>query len=566
MDMEWDAIVIGGGPSGSTFATTMSRIGRRVLVLEKEIFPRYHIGESLLPANWRVFDALGIGEQIRNADFVHKAGGTFIWGQNREPWTVHFGEVNDLPAARQVKREEFDQMLLHYAIENGADVRQGCTVQQVLFEGDRAVGVLYLDQDGKEQTVRAPWIADASGQTKIIGRRLNLIEYHPDFRNAAVWSYWTNGKRQSGKDAGNVLYISHEHGWFWYIPLDNRTNLISVGTIIRPSGKDLLKKKKLDEFYHDMIASSDSLPEMLEDAQQVASVRAITDYSYCCSQLAGPGWILIGDAACFVDPILSSGVQLATYHGLFAALTLNTILQEPAWESDALAFYEQQYKLQYNDFVQLCLNMYDTTKESKEDYFYGAQQMVQSKFFSETLTQEPKESVDGRLAFIGLISGLPAEEAQEMQLKLFSLRQKAAQQNNETIAFNSEESLKLIIELAVHRAKLQTWKIQHNMQELEDDSVLCLSEGVTLRDFFFLPTTLTEKQLQRLSAVENHFGDRFQATHEIDVFLELLDGRRTYREVQQQFLRIFELEAEDYEEPFRNWVELLASYGIVEWR
>ncbi len=566
MNTEWDAIVIGGGPGGSAFSTLASRWGHRVLVLEKEIFPRYHIGESLLPANWRVFDAMGIGDKIRAADFVHKAGGTFIWGRNREPWTVYFGEVNDLPEARQVKREGFDKMLLDYAEKNGAEVCQGCSVQEVLFEGERAVGVRYTDRDNQERIVKARWIVDASGQGKFIGRRLGLVEYHPGFRNAAVWSYWENGKRLPGKDAGNILYVSHEHGWFWYIPLDNKTNLISVGTIVCPSGRHLLKKKKLEEFYHDMLATTDTVPEMLANARQVSPVRAITDYSYCCSQLAGPGWILVGDAACFVDPILSSGVQLATYHGMFAALTLNTVLLQPEGEKKALAYYEQQYKVQYNNFVQLCLNMYDTTKNSKEDYFLSAQRLVQPKVMDTTSTNEMSKDIAGRLSFIGLISGLPAEETQEMQLKLFSLRKKANAQNNEKIAFNSEESLNLIFELVVHRAQLQEGKTQRITGTLEDESVLRLAPGVTIEDKFFLPTTPTANQLQRFRAIENCLGDRFQPTREIETLLSLLDEGRTYREVAQRFCTTFQIEESYYNEPFRNWVELLADYGIVEWQ
>jgi halogenation protein CepH len=563
-DTEWDAIVIGGGPGGSTFATMAARWGHRVLVLEKEIFPRYHIGESLLPANWRVLDAMGIGDQIRGADFVHKAGGTFIWGQNREPWTIYFGEVKSLPAARQVKREEFDKMLLDYAAQNGAEVRQGCSVQEVIFNGKRAVGVRYTDQDGKEQVVKARWVADASGQAKCIARRFNLIEYHPGFRNAAVWSYWENGKRLPGKDAGNILYISHEHGWFWYIPLDNKKNLVSVGTIVRPSGRHLLKKKKLHEFYQEMIAATDAMPEMLAEAKQVAPVRAITDYSYCCSQLAGPGWILIGDAACFVDPILSSGVQLATYHGMFAAITLNTILQQPEWEAEALAYYEQQYKQQYNNFVQLCLNMYDTNKPSKEGYFLDAHRIIQPKVMGD-IPSEQRETVFGRQAFISLLSGLPAEEAQEMQLQLFALRQKAASQNNEKVALNQEESLNLIVELAVRKARLQEGKAQQIEKELEGDSVLRLAPGIRLKELFFLPATPMANQLQRMMAMENRFGDRFQPTREIETLLALLNGQYTYREIEQRFCSTLQIEAESYSEAFRNWIELLAEYDIVQW-
>jgi flavin-dependent dehydrogenase len=570
MSAEWDAVVIGAGPGGSTFSTMFSRLGQRVLVLEKETFPRYHIGESLLPANWRVLDAVGVGDKVRQAPFIPKAGGTFIWGLNREPWTVYFGEVNGLPAARQVKREEFDKILMEHAIENGATVRQNCTVKEVLFEGSRAVGVRYIDQDGMEQMARARWVIDASGQSKLIGRRLGLVEYHPDFRNAAVWSYWKGGKRLSGKDAGNIIYVSHEHGWFWYIPLDNASNLISVGTIIRSSGRPLLKKMQLDDFYHQMLAATDVIPDMLSDATQITPVRAISDYSYSCSQMAGPGWILVGDASCFVDPVLSSGVQLATYHGLFAAVMLNTVLQHPELEEEALAYYQQQYQSQYTNFVHLCLNMYDTAKKSKEDYFASARQMLQPRQLNEMPTNgqsspRPDKDFGDRLAFIGLISGLPAQETQKMVMDFFTLRKKALEAHNEDLAFN-DDALNSMFDQIVQKSELQEGRATRIGEELEQTSVLRLAPGVELREKFFLPPDIQEKQLARMNTIENRFGGRFYPTEEIVQLFDLINGERTYGEIEERFFRDRQVDATPYRELFRNWIDLLADHAIVEWQ
>lgn len=568
MSAEWDAVVIGAGPGGSTFSTMFSRWGQRVLVLEKETFPRYHIGESLLPANWRVLDAVGVGDKVREGPFIPKAGGTFIWGLNREPWTVYFGEVNGLPAARQVKREEFDKILMEHAIENGADIRQNCTVKEVLFEGSRAVGVSYIDQDGVKQTVRARWVIDASGQSKLIGRRLGLIEYHPDFRNAAVWSYWKGGKRLPGKDAGNIIYVSHEHGWFWYIPLDNENNLISVGTIIRPSGRPLLKKMQLDDFYHQMLSATDTIPEMLAEAKQIAPVRSISDYSYSCSRMAGPGWILVGDASCFVDPVLSSGVQLATYHGMFAAMILNTVLEHPELEAEALAYYQQQYQSQYTNFVHLCLNMYDTAKKSKEDYFASARQMIQPQLLNGMASDRhdgPSKDFGDRLAFIGLISGLPAQETQKMVMDFFTLRKKAMEANNEELAF-SDDTLNAMFDQIVHKAELHEGRAMRIGEELEETSVLRLAPGVELREKFFLPQDMQENQLPRMDTVENRFGGRFQPTPEIRQLFDLMNGERTYGEIEKCFFSSKQVNPAVYRGLFRSWIELLADYAIVEWQ
>jgi flavin-dependent dehydrogenase len=182
-----------------------------------------------------------------------------------------------------------------------------------------------------------------------------------------------------------------------------------------------------------MLSATDAIPEMLCDAKQIAPVRSITDYSYSCSRMAGPGWILVGDASCFVDPVLSSGVQLATYHGMFAAMVLNTVLHHPELEEETLAYYQQQYQSQYSNFVHLGLNMYDTAKKSKEDYFSSARQMIQPRLSNELSSNGhggPEGDFGDRLAFIGLISGLEAQETQKMVMDFFSLRKKAAMVNN----------------------------------------------------------------------------------------------------------------------------------------
>ncbi|MFP3845395.1 NAD(P)/FAD-dependent oxidoreductase [Priestia filamentosa] len=544
----YDVIVIGGGPAGSSISTLLSNWGRNVLLLEKEKFPREHIGESLLPANWKVFDKLGVSEKIRNTSFVPKPGGTFIWGKDRTPWTVYFGEVNGLPAARQVKRDVFDKILLDNAKEKGAKVKEQSVVKEIIFEGNRATGVIY-ENGGQTYTAKAKYVVDASGQDKFLGKKLKSIEYNPDFKNVAVWSYWENGKQLEGHDKGNVIYITFEHGWFWYIPLDFDNNLISVGAIVTPTGRKVLKEKGFEKFYLEAINSSDTLPSLLENAKQVANIKVTKDYSYRNTNLFGEGWLMVGDAACFVDPILSSGVMLATSNGMMGAYALNTLLDEPNLENDIFKRYEEMYIRNYNTFTALCNNMYDTQKKSKEDYFSGARNLVQPQ-----LAHEKVDQTGDRQAFISLISGLNQKDTEKVINNFMEKRKKIG---NTHTTFN-EETMFMVFD-----------HINQNLRDegkdnttINSETVIGLNDRVEIKNEYFVPVIPHANKMNKKRVLKNPFGDIIQLSPLLETLVESLKlDRLSVTEL--KMILSEKLQSEIGEAELVQWLKLCHNYGLI---
>jgi halogenation protein CepH len=231
-NIQCDAVVIGGGPAGSTAAGFLAKGGRRVVLFEKERFPRYHVGESLLSATLPILDALGVTPAIERAGFIRKPGGTFLWGEDREPWSFFFREdPGGRPYAYHVVRSEFDHLLLRHCAALGTDVREAHRVRQVRYdEESKCTSVSAVDETGHEVTAEAPYVIDASGQQAMLGSRDKLREFNPFFRNLAAFAYFVNANRLDGALAGNILSVAFEEGWFWFIPLHDGTT--SVGAVV----------------------------------------------------------------------------------------------------------------------------------------------------------------------------------------------------------------------------------------------------------------------------------------------------------------------------------------------
>ena len=316
---QFDAIVIGGGPGGSTAAALLASRGRRVLLLERERFPRFHIGESLMPGTYESFERLGIVPRLEASDFPRKHSVQFITEGGKASRPFYFSEFYPLPMAVtwQVERAEFDRMLLERARECGAEVREGWSARDVVFEGERAVGVRAAPVEPAEATVeaiRSRVVIDASGQTALIARKLGLIDTDPRLTKAAVFAHYQGGIRDAGIDEGAILVVHSRgnRGWFWYIPLSR--DRVSVGVV--GDSKELLKKRGTPEEVLD--AEIEESPEMrrrLAPARRLPPVRVLRDFSYRSRRCAGDGWVLVGDAFGFLDPVYSSGVLLATRSG-----------------------------------------------------------------------------------------------------------------------------------------------------------------------------------------------------------------------------------------------------------
>src|SRR5438094_163228 len=340
-----DVVVIGGGPAGSTVSTLIAQKGYRVQLFEREHFPRFHIGESLIPQTYWVLKRLGMLPKMKGSHFVKKYSVQFIDQRGRLSEPVYFIDPrpDECSQTWQVRRSEFDHMLLNNAREHGVDVHEGTRVLEVLFEGRRAVGVRIQEENGSEREVRAQVVVDASGQSAMILDRLKLREWDPALKKAALWTYWKGAYRDTGRDEGATLVIQTQgkNGWFWYIPLHD--DIVSVGVVA--SYEHLFKNrpgKDLETIYFEEVAACPGLAPRIAKAQRVEPFRAAKEYSYRSRQAAGDGWALVGDAFGFLDPLYSSGVLLALTSGQMAADAITEGLakgdtseaQLRKWESD----------------------------------------------------------------------------------------------------------------------------------------------------------------------------------------------------------------------------------------
>ena len=233
-----DVVVIGGGPAGATCSTLIAQQGYNVRLFERERFPRFHIGESLIPETYWVLQRLNMLEKMKKSAFVKKCSVQFVnqHGRMSEPFYFTDHRPHECSETWQVLRSEFDQLMLENAAEHGVDVNEGVRVREVLFDGDRATGVIVQHEDGRQEEISAKVVVDASGQSAMLGNRFNLLVKDPDLKKGAVWTYWKGAYRDQGRDEGAtlVLQTKGKEGWFWYIPLHN--DIISVG-IVKPFDK-----------------------------------------------------------------------------------------------------------------------------------------------------------------------------------------------------------------------------------------------------------------------------------------------------------------------------------------
>jgi halogenation protein CepH len=383
MDEQADVIVAGGGPGGSTLATLVAMAGHHVVLLEKEKFPRYQIGESLLPSTVHGICRLtGVADELAKAGFTKKRGGTFRWGANPEPWTFAFSispkMTGETSYAYQVERSRFDQILLDHARHTGVDVREQHTVTGVIDDSDRVRGVTYTDTDGNEGTIHAKYVVDASGNKSRIHQHTGATrKYSEFFRSLALFGYFEGGKRLPEPNSGNILSCAFDSGWFWYIPLS--PTLTSVGAVVR---RELASKIQGDpeEALTALIAECPTIADYLRDAKRVTEgqygqLRTRKDYSYANTKFWRPGMALVGDAACFVDPVFSSGVHLATYGALLAARSINTVLAQAASEDAAFHEFERRYHREFGVYYEFLAAFYDLNV-NEDSYFWSAKKVT----------------------------------------------------------------------------------------------------------------------------------------------------------------------------------------------
>ncbi|MCX5611745.1 MULTISPECIES: NAD(P)/FAD-dependent oxidoreductase [unclassified Streptomyces] len=355
-----DVIVIGGGPAGAVSALVLARQGHNVVLLEKDEFPRFHIGESLLPYMMGLFDQIGLREAVEAQGYVPKFGGEFIdptetkffEGVFRADFTKQ-GEGRHR-SAFQVERAKFDKMLADQAEAAGAKVLFGANVTELLMDGDRMVGVRY-EREGQGHELRSAYVVDASGRAGRIANRFGLRKTLEKLRMVAVFRHYEGLDESHNLGVeGDIQVGAHDDGWVWAIPLSK--DAISVGTVMP---RDVLRKTTTEKAFEEHVARIPRITARLTGTRPTTDLRVETDYCYHSDTVTGPGWLMVGDAGCFGDPMFSGGVLVATATAVRAAETLGAALADPAAEGRLFDTYSNYFKTGYDTYIRLIHAYYE---------------------------------------------------------------------------------------------------------------------------------------------------------------------------------------------------------------
>ena len=317
---DYDCVVIGGGPAGSSVATIVAEAGYETLLLEREKMPRFHVGESLMPETYWSFQRLGVLEKMKNSDFVKKYSVQFVSGNGKESQPFFFKEHDERECSQtwQVERSKFDQMLFDNAAEKGAECIDETRVLKAIFDADRATGVRIQTTEGGQRDIQAKVVVDATGVNALIANRLGLCEPIDGLQKAAIWTYYKDAERDPGQNGGAtlILHTKHKKSWFWYIPLSN--GITSVGLV---GDRDFILKGRgsPEQVYSEELGVCPALQKRLSAGARVDDFRVAKEFSFTTKQHAGNGWVLVGDASGFIDPVYSSGVYFALKTGEMAA-------------------------------------------------------------------------------------------------------------------------------------------------------------------------------------------------------------------------------------------------------
>ena len=370
-----DVVVIGGGPAGSTAAILLAERGHRVVLVEKGSHPRFHIGESLLPANVPLLDRLGVRREVE-AMGMEKWGAEFVSPWHERSTTFEFADALDksMPFSFQVRRSEFDEILFRRAARAGAQTIENCRVREVdLGDRHRLPVVSAEGPDGAARQWRPRFVVDATGRDTLLAGRLGVKRRNPKHNSAAMYAHYRGARRLEGRAEGHITIFWFEHGWFWFIPL--RDGATSVGAVVWP-GYMKSRAKPLPEFFRDTVAMCAPLAERLAQAQLASEVEATGNYSYSADICQGENFILLGDAFAFIDPVFSSGVWLAMHSAVAGVEVVDARLKEPAREAARRREFERVMRRGPKEFSWF---IYRVTNPTMRDLFMGPNNALQMK-------------------------------------------------------------------------------------------------------------------------------------------------------------------------------------------
>ena len=371
-----DVLVIGGGPAGSTAAALLAERGHSVTLLEKAHHPRFHIGESLLPANLPLLEKLGVADEVK-AIGMEKWGAEFVspWHDHKQAFEFADAMDKSMPMAYQVRRSEFDEILIRNAARKNARVVEGCQVHDINFLPKNAGVVIHArHDDGSEETVHARFVLDASGRDTFLGNRFKAKQRNKQHNSTAIYGHFSGAERNCGKTEGNITIFWFDHGWFWFIPLADGTT--SVGAVSWPYYLKTRNKKPLAQFLQETIALCPPLQARLQYAQLVSGVEATGNFSYVCDRTHGSNYLLLGDAYTFIDPVFSSGVMLAMHSAFVGADTVDTCLRQPQQAATALKKFDRMMRIGPKEFSWF---IYRVTNPALRDMFMGPRNIFRVK-------------------------------------------------------------------------------------------------------------------------------------------------------------------------------------------
>jgi flavin-dependent dehydrogenase len=366
---DFDFAVAGGGPAGSSAAISLAQRGHSVVLFERETFPRFHIGESLLSTANDAFAALGVTEKIKAACFPEKWGARLYTHDGQSGRNVDFAAVREVtrPQTYQVRRDEFDRILIERAREVGADVREGCSVTACEFAPDAAILDVASRGDGAIGRVRVRAVVDATGRQGLIARKYNLRTNEPRLANIAVFSHFKNVPRLLGDRPDDIRLVARsDSGWFWLIPISKE--LMSVGVVLPKSLYEQFSNGSPEETLERAIADTPVVAELMREAHREWPVRVEKDFSYSASSYAGNRWILAGDAGSFLDPVFSTGVSIAMESGIEAAAELDRALARNDFSARRFAAFSRRQRKRFMTFRRFVVGFY--TPQFRDIFFY----------------------------------------------------------------------------------------------------------------------------------------------------------------------------------------------------